>query len=186
MRLSYHLTFVPGTVMALASACWALCHCAWATCQTLQQACKAQRAPVCCGQIREQRRREVGRLGAMIPYYTGTVALMIASPIMASVASFCVYARIVPADQFSPGRIFSSLALFGLLKPALEGLPFVLVEVRRACVTPCAEELGISLIPEPCCTHALHPSRGLPFVLVEVRRACVAPTTEGLGSETYP
>lgn len=90
---------------------------------------RPNKAPVCCGQIREQRRREVGRLGAMIPFYTGTVALMVASPIMASVASFSVYARVVPADQFSPGRIFSSLALFGLLKPALEGLPFVLVEV---------------------------------------------------------
>ena len=90
-------------------------------------------ARVCGGQIREQRRREVGRLGAMIPYYTGTVALMVASPIMASVASFCVYARVVPAEQFSPGRIFSSLALFGLLKPALEGLPFVLVEVHLPC-----------------------------------------------------
>ena len=91
---------------------------------------------MCGGQIREQRRREVGRLGAMIPYYTGTVALMVASPIMASVASFCVYARVVPAEQFSPGRIFSSLALFGLLKPALEGLPFVLVEVRAVRAVP--------------------------------------------------
>ena len=103
-------------------------------CKCSQQACQVHdEAPVCCGQIREQRRREVGRLGAMIPYYTGTVALMVASPIMASVASFCVYARVVPAEQFSPGRIFSSLALFGLLKPALEGLPFVLVEVHLPC-----------------------------------------------------
>ena len=66
----------------------------------------------------------------MIPYYTGTVGLMIASPIMAAVASFCVFARVTPAEEFTPGKIFASLSLFGLLKPALEGLPFVLVEVR--------------------------------------------------------
>jgi hypothetical protein len=87
-------------------------------------------------QIREQRRREVGKLGAIIPYYTGTVALMTASPILASVAAFTAYAFIAPATDFSPARIFSSLALFSLLKPALEGLPFVFVEVRAA-APPC-------------------------------------------------
>ncbi len=105
-------------------------------------------------QIREQRRREVGKLGAIIPYYTGTVALMTASPILASVAAFTVYAFIAPASDFSPARIFSSLALFSLLKPALEGLPFVFVEVRSAAQ---AAPPGARALPVVPGMH-LHPS----------------------------
>lgn len=82
-----------------------------------------------CPQIRKQRKKELRKLGHMIPCYTLMECTMVASPIIAAIASFLAFAATADPDRFTPGAIFSAVALFGILKPPIEDLPHSMVEV---------------------------------------------------------
>ena len=80
-------------------------------------------------QIQKQRKKEMRKLGHMVPYYTLMECTMVASPILAAIASFLTFAAIADPSQFTPGAIFSAVALFGILRPPVEELPHAMVEV---------------------------------------------------------
>jgi len=79
-------------------------------------------------QIEEERRKELRKLKHMILPYTGVELTLLASPTLAAVASFCVFAATTDAANFAPGTIFAAVALFGILQPAVEQLPYAFVE----------------------------------------------------------
>ena len=60
---------------------------------------------------------------------------MVAAPILAAIASFLTFAAIADPSQFTPGAIFSAVALFGILRPPIEELPHAMVEVGDLSVT---------------------------------------------------
>ena len=80
-------------------------------------------------QIQNQRKKEMRKLGRMVPYYTLMECTMVTSPILAAIASFLTFAAIADPSQFTPGAIFSAVALFGILRPPVEELPHAMVEV---------------------------------------------------------
>jgi hypothetical protein len=81
-------------------------------------------------QIQKERKKELRKLGHMVPYYTLMECTMVASPILAAIASFLTFAATASPDRFTPGAVFSAVALFGILKPPIEDLPHSMVEVR--------------------------------------------------------
>ena len=81
-------------------------------------------------QIQKERKKELKKLGHMVPYYTLMECTMVASPVLAAIASFLTFAAIASPDRFTPGPIFSAVALFGILKSPIEELPHSMVEVR--------------------------------------------------------
>lgn len=89
----------------------------------------------CLAQVNDARVRELGRLGAAIPARVGMQTLLFATPVLAAVASFAVYGAAAPAS-FTAARIFSSIALFGIMRIPLVLLPFALVEVRPPAPAP--------------------------------------------------
>lgn len=112
--------------------------------------------------MNDARVKELGRLGAAIPSRVGMQTLLFAAPVLAAVCSFAVYGAVQPAN-FTAARIFSSIALFGIMRIPLVLLPFALVEVRFPVRSPA--------LPPPhgpatwimCILLVL-----LPFALVEV------------------
>ncbi len=80
-------------------------------------------------QIQKERKKEMRKLGHMVPYYTLMEGTMVSSPILAAIASFLVFAATAPPERFTPAAIFAAVALFGILKPPIEDLPHSMVEV---------------------------------------------------------
>jgi hypothetical protein len=77
-------------------------------------------------QVLEVRKMELGELRKAIPIRVGMQTLLFAAPMLAMVACFAVYGTVAPA-QFTPAAIFTSIALFGLMRFPLIFLPFALV-----------------------------------------------------------
>eukprot|EP00884_Botryococcus_braunii_P000224 jgi/Botrbrau1/10201/Bobra.116_1s0017.1 len=84
--------------------------------------------------VSEARVKELGRLGAAIPARVGMQTLLFAAPVLAAVCSFAVYGAVSP-NNFTAARIFSSIALFGIMRIPLVLLPFALVELGNAFVS---------------------------------------------------
>ena len=93
-------------------------------------------------QIHAQRKKEMRKLGRMVPYYTLMECTMVASPILAAIASFLTFAAIADPSQFTPGAIFSAVALFGILRPPVEELPHAMVEVGECSHCSPSEDLS--------------------------------------------
>ena len=98
-------------------------------------------------QIHTQRKKEMRKLGRMVPYYTLMECTMVASPILAAIASFLTFAAIADPSQFTPGAIFSAVALFGILRPPVEELPHAMVEVGNS---PIAHHQRTSAVGKLC------------------------------------
>ncbi len=64
----------------------------------------------------------------------GMQTLLYAAPTIAMVISFSVYGSVVP-EAFTPARIFTSIALFSIMRFPLIFLPFALVQLGNALVS---------------------------------------------------
>jgi ABC-type multidrug transport system fused ATPase/permease subunit len=85
-------------------------------------ACEAAQEAV----VLEVRRKELGELRKAIPHRVGLQTLLSAAPTLAMVVCFVVYGTVVPSS-FTPANIFTSIALFALMRFPLIFLPFALV-----------------------------------------------------------
>jgi ATP-binding cassette, subfamily C (CFTR/MRP), member 1 len=84
--------------------------------------------------VLEVRKDELGRLRAAIPMRVGMQTLLFAAPTLAMVVCFVVYGSVEP-QNFTPAAIFTSIALFALMRFPLLFLPFALVQLSNALVS---------------------------------------------------
>jgi ABC-type multidrug transport system fused ATPase/permease subunit len=84
--------------------------------------------------ILEVRKDELGKLKKAIPMRVGMQTLLFAAPTLAMVSAFAVYGTVKP-EAFTPAAIFTSIALFGLMRFPLIFLPFALVQLSNALVS---------------------------------------------------
>lgn len=84
--------------------------------------------------ILEVRKDELGKLKKAIPMRVGMQTLLFAAPTLAMVCAFAVYGTVKP-EAFTPAAIFTSIALFGLMRFPLIFLPFALVQLSNALVS---------------------------------------------------
>ena len=103
----------------------------------------------------EVRKKELGELRKAIPLRVGLQSLLFAAPTLAMVVCFAVYGSVQP-ENFTPATIFTSIALFSLMRVPLIFLPFALIQLTNALVSmrrlsllfmleerrDCVEELG--------------------------------------------
>ncbi|KAL6776048.1 hypothetical protein ACKKBG_A19595 [Auxenochlorella protothecoides x Auxenochlorella symbiontica] len=84
--------------------------------------------------IMEVRKDELWQLRKAIPYRAAMQCLLFSAPALAMVACFSAYGATSP-DGFTPAAIFTSIALFGLMRFPLIFLPFALVQLANAFVS---------------------------------------------------
>ena len=84
--------------------------------------------------VLEVRKSELGALGKAIPYRVGLQTLLFAAPSLAMVTCFVVYGTVNP-DQFTASSVFTSIALFALMRFPLIFLPFALIQLANALVS---------------------------------------------------
>ncbi|KAL4852933.1 Multidrug resistance-associated protein 1 [Chlorella vulgaris] len=84
--------------------------------------------------VLEVRRKELGELRKAIPLRVGMQSLLFAAPTLAMVVCFAVYGSVDP-EGFTPAAIFTSIALFGLMRFPLIFLPFALIQLSNALVS---------------------------------------------------
>ena len=97
-------------------------------------------------QVAAARAAELGALRSAVPFRVGMQTLLFAAPVVAAVASFAAFGAVAP-NRFTPAVVFSSLALFALMRLPLVLLPFAAVEAGNAAVS--ARRIGAFLmLPE--------------------------------------
>jgi ATP-binding cassette subfamily C (CFTR/MRP) protein 1 len=84
--------------------------------------------------VLEVRKRELAALGKAIPYRVGLQTLLFAAPSLAMVTCFVVYGTVKP-EQFTASSVFTSIALFALMRFPLIFLPFALIQLANALVS---------------------------------------------------
>lgn len=84
--------------------------------------------------VLEVRKNELGALGKAIPYRVGLQTLLFAAPSLAMVTCFVVYGTVRP-EQFTASAVFTSIALFALMRFPLIFLPFALIQLANALVS---------------------------------------------------
>ena len=84
--------------------------------------------------VLEVRKQELGALRKAIPYRVGLQTLLFAAPSLAMVTCFVVYGTVNP-DQFTASAVFTSIALFALMRFPLIFLPFALIQLANALVS---------------------------------------------------
>lgn len=82
----------------------------------------------------EVRKRELRELRKAIPMRVGMQSMLFAAPVLAMVACFAVVGTVSP-ERFTPATIFTSIALFGLMRFPLIFLPFALIQLSNALVS---------------------------------------------------
>ncbi|PSC67462.1 hypothetical protein C2E20_8853 [Micractinium conductrix] len=82
----------------------------------------------------EVRKKELGELGKAIPMRVGMQSMLFAAPTLAMVVCFAVFGTVNPGS-FTPAAIFTSIALFGLMRFPLIFLPFALIQLSNALVS---------------------------------------------------
>ena len=85
-------------------------------------------------QITTTRGSELHQLGKMIPVRVAMQTMLFAAPTVAAVCSFLAYGGANP-DAFTVQAIFTSIALFNLMRFPLIMLPFALVQLANAVVS---------------------------------------------------
>ena len=97
-------------------------------------------------QVAAARAAELGALRSAVPFRVSMQTLLFAAPVVAAVASFAAFGAVSPT-RFTPAVVFSSLALFALMRLPLVLLPFAAVEAGNAAVS--ARRIGVFLmLPE--------------------------------------
>ncbi|KAL4457987.1 hypothetical protein ABPG75_012852 [Micractinium tetrahymenae] len=84
--------------------------------------------------VLDVRRNELGQLRKAIPMRVGMQSMLFAAPTLAMVVCFAVYGSTSPSN-FTPASIFTSIALFGLMRFPLIFLPFALIQLSNALVS---------------------------------------------------